>query len=164
MTGRRAPVWILALWIGFVLACAVVLSRTQFTTDFSAFLPRSPSAVQQVLVDQLRDGIVSRLILVGLDGADPAVLARSSRHMAETLGADHRFAAVRNGQNVLSEKDRAYFWQNRYLLSPAVRPEHFSAAGHAGADAVLAASVFHFGTLTIGQVKDQMRRDGLQVR
>ena len=37
-------------------------------------------------------------------------------------------------------------------------------AVHAGADAVLAASVFHFGELTIGQVKDALRADGIPVR
>jgi len=35
--------------------------------------------------------------------------------------------------------------------------EHFGPAVSAGADAVLAASVFHFGTLRIGQVKDALR-------
>ncbi|GAB06372.1 imidazole glycerol phosphate synthase subunit HisF [Gordonia amarae] len=40
----------------------------------------------------------------------------------------------------------------------------FAPAVHAGADAVLAASVFHFGELTIGQVKDAMRADGITVR
>jgi cyclase len=43
-------------------------------------------------------------------------------------------------------------------------PEDFVAAARAGADAVLAASVFHFGTLTVGQVKDAMRAAGLEVR
>jgi len=42
--------------------------------------------------------------------------------------------------------------------------EHFAPAVHAGADAVLAASVFHFGQLTIGQVKDAMRAEGITVR
>ena len=42
--------------------------------------------------------------------------------------------------------------------------EHFAPAVRAGADAVLAASVFHFGELTIGQVKDAMRADGITVR
>ncbi|GAC78576.1 MULTISPECIES: imidazole glycerol phosphate synthase subunit HisF [Gordonia] len=40
----------------------------------------------------------------------------------------------------------------------------FAPAVDAGADAVLAASVFHFGELTIGQVKDAMRADGITVR
>ena len=42
--------------------------------------------------------------------------------------------------------------------------EHFAPAVDAGADAVLAASVFHFGELTIGQVKDALRAAGHPVR
>ena len=42
--------------------------------------------------------------------------------------------------------------------------EHFVAAARAGADAMLAASVFHFGTLTVGQVKDALRAAGVEVR
>ena len=41
---------------------------------------------------------------------------------------------------------------------------HFPPAVDAGADAVLAASVFHFGTLRIGQVKDALRAAGRPVR
>ncbi len=40
----------------------------------------------------------------------------------------------------------------------------FAPAVDAGADAVLAASVFHFGDLTIGQVKDELRATGHPVR
>jgi cyclase len=40
----------------------------------------------------------------------------------------------------------------------------FVTAVRSGADAVLAASVFHFGTLTIGAVKDELARSGFQVR
>jgi cyclase len=43
-------------------------------------------------------------------------------------------------------------------------PEHFPPAVAAGADAVLAASVFHFGELTIGKVKDTLRTAGVAVR
>jgi cyclase len=46
----------------------------------------------------------------------------------------------------------------------AGRVEHFVAAVEAGADAVLAASVFHFGELTIGEVKDALRAAGHEVR
>jgi cyclase len=42
--------------------------------------------------------------------------------------------------------------------------EHFAPAVGAGADAVLAASVFHFGQLRIGDVKDAMRGAGVSVR
>ena len=46
----------------------------------------------------------------------------------------------------------------------AGRVEHFVQAVDAGADAVLAASVFHFGELTIAQVKDALRAAGSEVR
>ena len=42
--------------------------------------------------------------------------------------------------------------------------EHFPPAVDAGADAVLAASVFHFGQLRIGEVKDALREAGVVVR
>jgi imidazole glycerol-phosphate synthase subunit HisF len=42
--------------------------------------------------------------------------------------------------------------------------EHFPPAVDAGADAVLAASVFHFGTLRIGEVKQGLRDAGVEVR
>ena len=43
-------------------------------------------------------------------------------------------------------------------------PEHFAPAVVAGADAVLAASVFHFRELTIAQVKAAMAAEGIIVR
>ncbi|SMG37937.1 imidazole glycerol phosphate synthase subunit HisF [Agreia pratensis] len=46
----------------------------------------------------------------------------------------------------------------------AGRLEHFPEAIRAGADAVLAASVFHNRELTIGQVKDELRHDGALIR
>jgi cyclase len=42
--------------------------------------------------------------------------------------------------------------------------EHFAPAIDAGADAVLAASVFHFGELKISEVKDSLRQAGHPVR
>ncbi|MDR2565712.1 MAG: imidazole glycerol phosphate synthase subunit HisF [Bifidobacteriaceae bacterium] len=46
----------------------------------------------------------------------------------------------------------------------AGRPEDFVAAAATGADAVLAASVFHFGVLTIGEVKAALAAAGYEVR
>ncbi len=43
-------------------------------------------------------------------------------------------------------------------------PEHMVAAVHAGAGAVLAASIFHFGEWSIAEVKEHMRRAGIPVR
>ncbi|MFB2556044.1 imidazole glycerol phosphate synthase subunit HisF [Herbiconiux liangxiaofengii] len=46
----------------------------------------------------------------------------------------------------------------------AGRVEHFGQAIKAGADAVLAASVFHLREMTVGDVKDELRREGVDVR
>jgi cyclase len=46
----------------------------------------------------------------------------------------------------------------------AGRLEHFAPAVEAGADAVLAASVFHDGTFTIGEVKRALAEAGVTVR
>jgi cyclase len=46
----------------------------------------------------------------------------------------------------------------------AGKVEHFPPAVRAGADAVLAASVFHFGLIRIGEVKASLRDSGVEVR
>ena len=54
--------------------------------------------------------------------------------------------------------------QRPELLAPAGEEESLRAAVAAGADAVLAASVFHFRELTIRQVKAAMSTEGIPVR
>ncbi len=126
---RRHGITAIVLWLIFLLACAGIISRTHFTTDLSAFLPRSPTPEQQLLMDQLRDGLASRLILVGIEGADAPARAELSKQIAQRLRADPAFASVNNGEPVNAERDRAYLFDHRYLLSPAVTPERFSEAG-----------------------------------
>lgn len=117
------------LWLVFVITCGVVISRSQFTTDLSAFFPRSPTAAQQLLLDQIRDGLASRLILVGIEGADAPARAKLSKQMALRLRADPAFVSINNGEPVNSERDQAFLFDHRYLLSPAVTPERFSVGG-----------------------------------
>lgn len=119
----------LALWILALLACAAIISRTTFTADLSAFLPRLPSAEQQLLVNQLRDGLVSRLVLVGIEGGDADGRAAISRAIAAKLRGDARFSSIQNGEPVNQAADRQYVFTHRYLLSPAVTPERFSEHG-----------------------------------
>ena len=126
---RRRGIAAIVLWLIFLLACAGIVSRTHFTADLSAFLPRAPTPEQQLLMDQLRDGLASRLILVGIEGADAPARARLSKQIAQRLRADPAFAGVNNGEPVNAERDRAFLFDHRYLLSPAVTPERFSADG-----------------------------------
>lgn len=117
------------LWLVFVIACGITISRSQFTTDLSAFFPRNPTAEQQLLLDQIRDGLASRLILVGIEGADAPARAALSKQMALRLRTDAAFVSINNGEPVNTARDQAFLFDHRYLLSPAVTPERFSADG-----------------------------------
>jgi predicted exporter len=126
---RRRGITAIVLWLIFLLVCVGIISRARFTTDLSAFLPRAPTPEQQLLMDQLRDGLASRLILVGIEGADAPTRTRLSRQIAQRLRADRTFVSVNNGEPVNTERDRAFLFDHRYLLSPAVAPERFSVDG-----------------------------------
>lgn len=119
----------IGLWLTFLIACGILISRSQFTADLSAFMPRNPTPAQQLLLAQIRDGLASRLILVGIEGADSSTHARLSKQIAQGLRASPAFVAVTNGESVSLERDRAYLFDNRYLLSPAVAPARFSVEG-----------------------------------
>ena len=131
MTRRYLP---LLLWIAALLVCLVVILQTTFVSDLSAFMPRTPNARQQLLIEQLRDGPVARLIMVGIEGgaegdAGASERARLSRALAAELQKTGLFTAIQNGQAETLEHDRSYFFDNRYLLSPAVTPASFEAEG-----------------------------------
>ncbi len=125
MKGRLA----IALWLACLAACIAVIVHTRFSADLSAFLPKKPTQEQKLLLDQLREGVASRLLLAGIEGADSATRARISREMARQMRADATFASVENGEPVNFDRDRIFLFDNRYLLSSAVTPAHMSAEG-----------------------------------
>ncbi len=127
MTRRRR--FALLVWAVCLAAGFLVIAGTRFTTDLSAFLPAAPTEGQRLLVEQLRDGMATRLILVGIQGADAPERARISAAMAERLRADPRFTAVSNGAAEALERDRAVLYAHRYLLSPTVTAERFTSEG-----------------------------------
>jgi len=126
MTGRRNA---LAGWLLGVIACLGIILHTQFATDMSAFLPRSANPGQQVLVDQLSNGAASRIMLLAIEGAEPAALTALSKALAMRLRTLPDLALVNNGEEAGLEKDRAYLWRNRYLLSPGTAPARFTTEG-----------------------------------
>lgn len=127
MTSRRRAA--IAVWLTVMAICIGLIARSGISTDMTAFLPRSPSAAQQVLVDQVRNGVVSRLILLGIEGAPPETLAAASEAMARHLRENPAFPSVDNGEEAAFGPERDMVWRNRYLLSPGAVPERFTAAG-----------------------------------
>jgi predicted exporter len=116
-------------WLAGLLACLFIIGRSSISTDMSAFLPASPTAEQQVLLDQLQDGVVSRLMLVGIEGGDAATRSELSRNLASRLRQSPHFTSISNGEAASSEADQAFIFENRYLLSAAVTPQRFSVDG-----------------------------------
>jgi predicted exporter len=127
MIWRRA--WGPVLWLACIAIAAVVVARARYITDLSAFLPANPTPIQQLLVDQLRDGPASRLILFAIEGGDAAARARTSTLMLNRLRKDTQFSMVNNGATDAQQNDREFLFKHRYLLSESVTAERFSAAG-----------------------------------
>lgn len=84
-------------------------------------------------------------------GRDPAQLDGRGRHEGRVRHRDDRGGAQARHRPVIAS-------------GGAGRLADFAPAIEAGADAVLAASVFHFGDLRISQVKDALREAGQPVR
>jgi len=127
MNWRRAR--IPALWILCLALASLVVARARYITDLSAFLPAKPTPAQQLLVDQLRDGPASRLILIAVEHGDADARARASVALAARLRRDARFSSVNNGEPLTAERDREFLFQHRYLLSDQVTAQRFSAPG-----------------------------------
>lgn len=117
------------VWAVLAALAALLVARARYSADLSAFLPRAPSASERLLVEQLRNGIASRLLIVAIGGADTATRARLSRELAAALRADGRFAAVENGSAATERRDGAFLFAHRYLLSPAVTRRRFTVVG-----------------------------------
>src|SRR5690242_6352346 len=119
----RSGVIATLVWAVMAAVAAIVVASAHYTTDLSAFLPRTPTATQRLLVDQLRDGLASRLIIVAIEGADSATRASVSMSVAGRLRADKQFVSINNGESSGTERDRKFLFEHRYLLSDSVMPQ-----------------------------------------
>jgi predicted exporter len=95
----------------------------------SFFLPARPSAEQQVLVDQLKEGTVARLLMVAISGGNGEQRAVLSRDLRGRLANMSEFVAVQNGEAGSHDAARDFLFRHRYLLSPAVTSERFTIDG-----------------------------------
>ena len=119
----------IGLWLAGLAFCVWHVMHARFVADLSAFLPAAPSAEQRFLVDQLRDGALSRVMLIGIDGADVATRATISRSIANALSGDPLFVSAANGETSGFVLERELLLAHRYALSPNVGPERFTVAG-----------------------------------
>jgi predicted exporter len=126
ITHRRT---ILSLWLLLIALCALIISRTPFTADLSAFLPAHPTAQQQVLMTHVQSGWASRMVLVGIEGGEAAQRAQASRQLAQGLRQGGLFDQVQNGDPAGFKAIGEWIFQNRYRLSPANTLDRYNAKG-----------------------------------
>jgi predicted exporter len=119
----------LVVWLALLLAAGWIVAHAHYTADLSAFLPSRASPAQRALVDELREGVASRLILIDIDGGEPAQRAQLSQGLATRMRANPAFMLVNNGRNASSDLDQRFVFAHRYLLSEQVTPDHFTTAG-----------------------------------
>jgi predicted exporter len=126
---KRSRWLALAIWLPGMTLAALIVARARYTSDLSAFLPRSPSALQRLLVEQLQNGLTARLILIGIEGGDAQRRAQVSSAIAATLATQSAFLVVSNGAAAAAQRERQFVFDHRYQLSATVTPERFSVAG-----------------------------------
>ncbi|MGI4951391.1 MAG: MMPL family transporter [Janthinobacterium lividum] len=88
-----------------------------------AFLPEGRTEAARVVMAEARGGAATGLVLVGVEGAAPAELARIVRGMQAGLPGTGLFRMVAGGGSSL---DQALLFERRYALGP-VAAEVFSA-------------------------------------
>ncbi len=123
---RRWPIPL--LWLLAALGCGWIVLTTPVAADLTLFASRA-DPVAELLLEQLRSGPTTRLILLGLDGDSETARAAASRQLAERLRSTALFARVANGADALPEAELKALFAHRYLLSPTVVPERFAVAG-----------------------------------
>jgi predicted exporter len=149
---RPAARYVLALLL--LAALGLYAARAiRIESDFSAFLPPSATPEERLLVAQLRDGLVARLLLVALHGADETTLARASRALATRLGNDPAFDYAANGSADQFAAQAEVLMRHRYALSPDVTRQRFTApALRVSLEEALAQLASPAGVLTRGTI------------
>lgn len=115
--------WVLLMVGGTWLA----VTQVAVHSELADLLPEGTNARQRLLLTQVRSGLAGRLALLALEGGSPEELAQASKEFSERLRATGHFTLVENGMQGLRPYDRTILFQSRYVLSPKIGPDSFSA-------------------------------------
>ncbi len=108
------------------LVAAGAFSRVTLRTDMVDFLPAGQTEASRFMLRELRNGGVGSLVLMAVEHAPPAELARISGAMRDTLDRSGLFSFVNNGQQGFGGPEQEFLFAHRYALSPATTPEAFT--------------------------------------
>lgn len=129
MSTERSRYIAIVSWIIILLLCVwVILTRMQVTTQITQFMPSAKTGMDRILLDQLKQGSVSRLLLMSVSGPSVALTAQFSKTWAQSLRDSGLFVRVNNGQRMQDKQADALLFKYRYLLSDQVTESRFGQA------------------------------------
>ncbi len=91
-------------WLGIaVIAATVLWFRLQLSFDLSVFFPQKSSLSHDILLEQMKDGPGSRLLVIGLSGSNEEQLESISSLLKQRLSEEKAFINVMNGDGTMNE-------------------------------------------------------------
>ena len=91
--------WKSAPWLALtVLSIVVIILRLQLSFDLSTFFPQETSLQHDILLEQLKSGPGSRLLVIGINGSQHDQLAEFSDQMRQELTSNPAFVNILNGE------------------------------------------------------------------
>ncbi|MEX1081501.1 MAG: MMPL family transporter [Halofilum sp. (in: g-proteobacteria)] len=122
-----SPRFILGGWVALVLVCLGLTLSARVATDLQAFLPGAANPEQELIVEEIRAGAASGLIMVVAGSAqrpaEPGDVERLRRALEES--GNFRLVASRPDPALLTARDELFRY--RYLLSNRIDTDAFSA-------------------------------------
>ena len=114
------------------LIASLVMLTTPRQSDLTFFLPKKPNVVDQILLQQMREGPVSRLTLIALSGETSQIRAEGSRRLTLALQNDPLFIRVSNGEDpkFLEQFEKKLFPYRFHLVDPSQQSPFEPAALH----------------------------------
>jgi predicted exporter len=104
-------------WLGAIAVAVVVLSsRLQLSFDLSAFFPRQTTLAHEVLIEQVRNGPASRLLVIGVGAGAVNDGVEAGRLLQQELADDPAFISVLNGEFDEQSADVPFPVSDYYLL------------------------------------------------
>ena len=118
---------VLVVLLALAAAAAGLFGKlVSIRADMADFLPAGQTPASKLVLDELRSGAAASLLLIGIEGAAPADLARISRAVATALRASGRFGFVGNAAQDFATEDQDFLFGHRYLLSAVTTPDAFT--------------------------------------
>ncbi len=98
----------------------------RLNSDLTVFMPTGATVEERLLLDELQQGAMGRLVLIAIEGSDASERARISHHLVNQLLSTGQFTQINNGGQQFNTGELQHLFEYRYLLSTNISAESFS--------------------------------------